>query len=160
VLNSSDACNPVACGVGSAQLAWLHADLAAHTSRCTLAYWHHPHFSSDSFHGGYSVVKPFWDELYAAGADVVLNGHAHVYERFAPQDPDGNGSPNGVRQFTVGTGGYYEHEFEPTPFPTSEARESGTFGVLRLVLRDDSYSWQFLPKPGQTFADAGSASCH
>jgi len=158
VLNSN--CAAVGgCGAGSPQEQWLRADLAAHPGVCTLAAWHHPRFSSGT-HGNDPAADAFWRALYDAGADVVLNGHDHVYERFDPQDPDGLADPaRGIREFVVGTGGKNQ-----TPFGTiranSAARSTGTFGVLRLTLRPAGYDWQFLPAAGGSYADAGSVPCH
>jgi PKD repeat protein len=154
VLNSN-----ISMAVGSAQEVWLKADLAANARQCVLAYWHHPRFSSYST-AVRPEVKPLWDALYAAGADVVLNGHYRLYERFAPQTPaEVRDDATGIRQFTVGTGG---HGVEPfgTPRPNSEVRSSGTFGVLKLTLRATGYDWQFVPVAGQTFTDAGTTACH
>ncbi len=143
VLNSN--CAAVGgCQAGSAQEQWLRADLAAHPSRCTLAYWHHPLFSSGA-HGGESEVQPLWQALYEAGAEVVLNGHERLYERFAPQDPAGRPDPqHGLRQFIVGTGG---GDLQPDVRVTGngEVANNTTYGVLRLVLRPTGYDWQFLP---------------
>jgi acid phosphatase type 7 len=147
------------CGVGSAQETWLRADLAAHATTCTLVYWHHPRFTSGSV-GNDSEVAPFWNDLYAAGADVVLNGHAHSYERFAPQDPSESYDPvRGIREFVVGTGG---DGFLPlgSAAPLTEARAGNAFGVLLLTLHADSYDWQFLPEAGGTYSDSGSTYCH
>jgi PKD repeat protein len=145
--------------VGSEQEQWLKADLAASTQRCTLAYWDQPRFSSSGT-SVRSAVKPLWDDLYAVGADVVLNAHYRVYERFALQTPDGVADPtNGIRQFTIGTGGTTVDVFG-TPLATSEVRATGLYGVLQLTLADGTYSWQFVPVAGQTFADTGSGSCH
>lgn len=142
----------------SPQIAWLKADLAANTSACTLAYWHKPLYSS-GVHGNNSSQQPFWDVLYHFGADVVLNGHDHNYERFAPQSPTGVFDPlRGIRQFVVGTGGAGLRSFVTTR-PNSEVRNSNTHGVLRFVLSDGGYSWNFVPVAGKTFTDAGSASC-
>jgi hypothetical protein len=144
---------------GSAQEQWLRADLAASGKPCTLAYWHHPLFSSYGTAVRLSV-KPLWDALYAAGAEVVLNAHYRLYERFAPQTPDEVADPQtGIRQFTVGTGGHGVDPFG-TVRPNSERRGTGTFGVLKLTLASDSYSWEFVPVPGGTFTDSGSGSCH
>jgi hypothetical protein len=158
VLNSN--CGRVGgCGPGSPQLAWLRAELAAHRSACTLAYWHHPRFSS-GLHGNDLTVAPFWQALYAAGADVVLAGHDHHYERLAPLTPgarvDGR---RGIRQFIVGTGGRSHY---PTlrRAPASRVREWQTFGVLRLTLRAGGYDWRFVPVAGSRFTDAGSGRCH
>jgi acid phosphatase type 7 len=146
------------CGQGSAQEKWLAADLIANASRCTLAYWHHPRFSSGG-HGNTTALDPFWRDLYAAGVDVVLSGHDHDYERFAPQSPAGVADPVGIRQFVVGTGGRNLTGFKSVQ-SNSELRESRTFGVLDMTLHDGSYDWQFLPVGGGPAIDAGSDSCH
>ena len=160
VLNSNSSCTTIRCGFASAQLRWLNADLAAHPVRCTLAYWHHPRFNSGDHHGNNTDVAPFWKALYDAGADVVLNGHEHLYERFAPQTPNAEpDSVRGIRQFTVGTGGRSYYEFGKTQ-PNSEVRGGGIGGVIKLELRDDSYSWQFIPVKGSTFTDSGTGRCH
>jgi len=158
VLNSN--CADVGgCGAGSPEEQWLAADLAAHPGVCTLAYWHHPRFSSGP-HGSDATFQPFWDDLCAAGADVVLNGHDHVYERFAPQTPTGAADPaHGIRQLTVGTGGKVLTGF-PLVRPNSEVREAATFGVLALTLYSNGYAWQFLPAAGGTFTDSGLGLCH
>jgi hypothetical protein len=151
------------CGVGTPQVQWLRADLAAHPNSCTLAYWHHPHFSSGFSYDDNSGRNPtgaFWNELYAAGADLVLNGHDHDYERFGLQDPEGEPDPGyGIREFVVGTGGR-SHSGFPTPSLNSEVRDSATFGVLELTLHRASYDWRFVPVPGSTFTDSGSGRCH
>ena len=147
------------CGPGSPQLRWLAEDLAANPRACTLAYWHHPRFSSGT-HGDDPTYDAFWRELYKAGADVVLAGHDHDYERFAPQDPDGRADPvYGIRQFVVGTGGLEFRPF-PTVRPNSESRNVKDFGVLKLQLRPGGYDWEFLPAAGGTFNDQGSENCH
>lgn len=157
VLNSD--CSDVGCTRGSPQEQWLRQDLASHPAPCTLAYWHHPLFSS-GHHGNDPAMKPVWQDLYSAHADVVLNGHDHDYERFAPQDPDGHPDPTqGIREFVVGTGGRHQRSFG-TPLRASEVRNTGTFGVLKLTLRPKSYDWQFVPVAGQTFTDSGSETCH
>jgi calcineurin-like phosphoesterase family protein len=158
VLNSN--CSQVACGKGSEQERWLRADLAAHANKCTLAYWHHPRFSSDNRHGNWPTVGPFWDALYEHGADLVLAGHAHVYERFAPLTPWGTADASfGIRQFTVGTGGNGLYGFRGVK-PNSQVRNANTLGVLKLILRSEGYDWRFLPQAGKTFTDAGTAACH
>jgi hypothetical protein len=158
VLNSN--CTRVACWKGSEQESWLRADLAAHPNQCTLAYWHHPRFSSDARHGDNAAVAPFWDALYDHGADVVLAGHAHDYERFAPQTPGGVSDPAfGIRQFVVGTGGKSHYGFRGAK-PNSQARDSTAFGVLKLTLNPESYDWRFLPQAGKTFTDSGTTACH
>ena len=148
------------CQPGSEQERWLRGDLAAHPARCTLAFWHHPRFSSGTTHGSDPAVGGLWLALYQAGADVVLVGHEHNYERFAPLDPLGGVDPaRGVREFVVGTGGKSHYPFG-SPLPGSEARNSDSFGVLQLQLRRTGYSWRFLPAQGGSFQDSGSASCH
>lgn len=145
-----------------AQTAWLREELARHPARCTLAYWHHPLYSS-GVKGNDPVMKDAWQALYDAGAELVLSGHDHLYERFAPQDGDGRrDDARGIRQFVAGTGGAF-----PTPFllarTNSEARDSNHMGVLKLVLKDDGYDWEFLAAsngdPGW-LPDRGSARCH
>ena len=144
---------------GSTQEQWLRADLAAHTAVCTLAYWHHPRFSSGEVHGSNRDMGPLWQALYEYGADVVLNGHEHHYERFEPQNPDGLADPaRGIRQFVVGTGGRSHYAFD-APIANSAVRETGTYGVLKLTLHSTSYSWEFVPELGQTFTDSGTAPC-
>jgi hypothetical protein len=158
VLNSN--CDEVACDPGSEQEQWLRADLAAHANQCTLAYWHHPRFSSDDRHGDWQSVAPFWEALHEFGAELVLSGHAHVYERFAPQNPRGDADPDfGIRQFIVGTGGNGFYGFRAVK-PNSEVRHARTHGALKLTLRPDSYDWSFLPQAGKTFTDSGTAACH
>src|SRR5438876_1927113 len=142
----------------SAQVQWLKADLAAHPARCTLAYWHNPLF--DSKDAPNTAVRPMWDVLYGAGADVVVNAHYAFYERFAPQTPAGVADPaQGIREFIVGTGGAEVMSFG-TIRANSQVRSSGSFGVLKLTLDDARYSWQFVPVAGKTFSDSGSTSCH
>ena len=146
----------------SEQTRWLRADLRAHPTLCTLALWHDPVFSS-GFNGGSFSYRPLWDALYAAGAELVLNGHDHDYERFAPQDPGGAYDPvRGIRQIVVGTGGFSHYSFEDGNgiLANSEVRDDRTFGVLRLTLRPRGYEWEFLSANGGSFTDAGSARCH
>jgi hypothetical protein len=147
------------CSAGSPEETWLRNDLGAHPAACTLAYWHHPRFSSGN-HGDNTSVGPLWQALYDRGADVVLNGHDHDYERFAPQTATGAAdSINGIREFVVGTGGK-SHSSVGQPNPNSEVRNADTYGVLRLTLRSSSYDWMFLPEAGKTFTDFGSGTCH
>jgi calcineurin-like phosphoesterase family protein len=147
------------CGETSAQGRWLAADLTAHPARCVLAYWHHPRFSSGA-HGNSSFMEDAWDVLYQAGADVVISGHDHDYERFAPQDPNGKAHPDrGIREFVVGTGGGALRRFN-RPAPNSEVRNAVTFGVIVLTLRPDGYDWRFVPVAGSSFSDSGSDTCH
>ena len=159
VLNSE--CRDVGgCEAGSPQGKWLRADLASHPVACTLAYWHKPLFSSGSAHGNDLTMRPLWDALYEANADVVVNGHDHDYERFAPQTPDGASDPGrGIREFVVGTGGKSHRPFSE-PKPNSEVRDATAFGVLKLTLKSKSYDWQFIPEEGKTFTDSGSGACH
>ena len=158
VLNSN--CSAVGCEAGGAQERWLRADLAASSAACTLAYWHHPRFSSGRNHGSTEAVAPLWTALYDLGADVVLAGHEHNYERFAPLDGAGAvDTARGIRSFVVGTGGRSHYGFG-SPVTGSEVRHSGTYGVLALTLRPDGYDWRFVPQAGRTFSDAGSDRCH
>ena len=145
------------CSASSPQGKWLAADLAAHTHQCLLAYWHIPRFSSGGRANANSAS--FWTALYNAHADVILNGHDHIYERFAPQSPTGAADPNGIRQFTVGTGGA-DHTTITTIAPNSVVRDATTFGILKMSLHDGGYDWQFVPQAGKTFTDSGSATCH
>lgn len=146
------------CNAGSAQEQWLRADLAANTSACTLAYWHHPRFSSGS-HGNNSAMQPLWQALYDHDAEVVLNGHDHDYERFAPQTPTGTlDNTKGIRAFVVGTGGKENGSFG-TVRANSVVRNNNSFGVLQLTLRDNSYDWQFVSTAGGTLTDSGTATC-
>jgi acid phosphatase type 7 len=160
VLNSECAevggCNPQ-----SPQTQWLRQDLSQHAGGCKLAYFHKPLFSSGAKHGNDPEVKPLWDVLYAASADVVINGHDHDYERFAPQDPSGRLDPKqGIREFVVGSGGKNSHRKMGNPQPNSEARNDDTFGVLKLTLHPRGYDWEFVPEAGKTFSDRGSDPCH
>jgi hypothetical protein len=159
VLNSNVPRTPA-----SPQMQWLRADLDANPRQCTLAYFHHPLFSSINGTGtGGSVwtsVQPFWDTLYSRGADLVLGGHRHSYERLAPVRPDGTPDPTfGIRQFVVGTGGVGGGT-NNNLHPASEVRNGDTRGVLKLYLYDDSYAWKFIPIAGKTFTDSGTVACH
>jgi acid phosphatase type 7 len=148
------------CGAGSPQETWLRQDLAANQSSCTLAYWHHPLFSSGSYRPGITSARPLFRALYENDAELVLNGHDHNYERFAPQDEAGNPDPaRGVRQFIVGTGGKSNYG-QGAPIANSEARNSDSFGVLELTLHPAGYEWRFVPAAGDSFTDSGSAQCH
>jgi len=159
VLNSE--CAQVGgCGAGSAQGKWLREDLAAHPVACTLAYFHKPLFSSGGKHGNDLTVKPLWDALYRAGADVVVSGHDHDYERFGPQTPEGEPDiARGIREFVAGTGGKNHRPFEAA-HANSETRNADTFGVLKLTLEPGKYRWEFVPVDGGTFRDSGEAQCH
>ncbi len=160
-LNSNDCMEAGGCSVLSRQVRWLKADLSSsEAARCTLAYMHHPRFSSGEEHGSTPEVGHLWDVLYAAGVDVVLSAHEHNYERFAPQDPDGRADPErGIREFVVGTGGKSHYEIGRT-LPNSQVHNDDTYGVLRLTLYPKSYGWRFVPVEGQTFTDVGHARCH
>ena len=148
------------CQAGSVEEKWIREDLQTHSGASILAYWHKPLFSSGGKHGNDPEIKPFWMDLYAAHVCVVLNGHDHDYERFAPQDPDGKADASrGIREFVVGTGGKSHRPFG-TAQANSEVRNADAFGVLRLVLRPTSYDWQFIAEPGKTFTDSGSGQCH
>ncbi len=139
------------CGKGSRQLAWLAADLEAHPVACTLAYWHHPRYSSGR-HGDDAMTDAMWDALAAARADVVLFGHDHDYERMAPID--------GMRSFVVGTGGRSLYGWPGPPGPRTEVRANDTYGLLELTLGATDYAWRFVPTGGGSFTDAGSGTCH
>ncbi len=146
------------CGPASTQGRWLRADLAASTARCTLALWHQPRFSS-GIHGNDATVAPFWDALYAAGADLVLNGHDHDYERFAPQDPQGRADPaSGITEVVVGTGGAALRDFG-TKAANGIVRSSLAHGVLALTLQPNGWSFRFLSTDG-SFSDQGRGTCH
>ncbi len=145
--------------LGSAQNRWLREDLTATTRRCVLAYWHHPRFSSSSEHGSQVETAPLFQALYDAGVEVVVGGHDHTYERFAPQAPDGSAdAERGVRQFVAGTGGASPYEFGP-PLPNSEVRYNASAGVIKFTLFSDRYEWEFIPVSG-AFRDSGTAPCH
>jgi hypothetical protein len=159
VLNSNSDCGTISCAAGSAQEQWLRADLAANPTACTLAYWHHPRFNSGAEHGNDLNVAPLWQALYDFHADVILNGHEHVYERFAPQNPSGVADATGIRQFTVGTGGKNHYPLG-TIQPNSQIQNATTYGVLKLTLHASSYDWQFVPVAGGSFTDSGTGSCH
>lgn len=149
------------CDASSPQGVWLRQDLAQHNATCTLAYFHKPLFSSGEKHGNDPQMKPIWDALYAANADVVIGGHDHDYERFAPQDPDGKpDAKRGIREFVVGSGGKNSHRTFGPPKPNSEVRNADTFGVLKLTLHASGYDWEFVPQAGKSFHDSGSGSCH
>lgn len=149
------------CQAGSSEERWLQQDLQSHPAACTLAYWHEPLFSSGAAHGNDVDFIAFWRDLYDARATIVLNGHDHDYERFAPQDPDGKADPaRGIREFVVGTGGNHERTFAVSPDPNSEVRMTGAFGVLKLTLHAHGYDWEFIPEAGKSFHDSGKGNCH
>lgn len=145
-------------GPGSPQHDWLRAELARRRTTCTAVLWHRPLFTSGR-NGNNPDMRDVWRTLHEFNVDLVINGHDHTYERFAPQDPDGRPDPaRGIRQFIVGTGGAPLYEFVRVQ-ANSEAR-AAVWGVAMFTLSDDRYEWQFLPVEGQGFHDAGSAACH
>jgi 3',5'-cyclic AMP phosphodiesterase CpdA len=147
------------CFAGGAQERWLREDLLRNRLPCTLAYSHHPRFSS-GINGSTVTLAPLWRTLYELGADVYLTGHDHHYERFAPQRPDGASDPDrGIRQFVVGTGGRSITPFR-TILPNSDVQDTTSFGVLSLRLGPGGYQWKFLATPGMPLADSGSGTCH
>lgn len=160
VLNTNTGtCGAVACEQGSAQEQWLRADLAGNPRRCVLAMWHHPRFSSGR-HGNNDVSAALWQDLYAAGAEIILNGHDHTYERFAPMNPNGDrDDAAGIVEMVVGTGGNGHYEFLRTR-PNSLVRNATAWGVIELTLSPGSWSFQFVPEPGKTFSDSGTGTCH
>ena len=160
-LNSNCGEGELRCGPGSPQGRWLKEDLAANDEdACTLAYFHHPLFASGSYRPGIARVGRLWETLYAAGVDVVLNGHDHNYQRFAPQDPWGRANPEGgIRQFVVGTGGRSLYEIS-VPIANTEVHNDDAYGVLKLTLHPKKYEWEFVPVEGETFSDSGGSRCH
>jgi acid phosphatase type 7 len=148
------------CETNSPQGEWLRNDLARSDANCTLAYFHHPLFSSGQ-NTTTTAVRPFWEILYNRDAEVILVGHAHSYERFAPQTPGGNKNlENGIRQFVVGTGGKPAiNPFDGTA-KNSQRKNDKTPGVLKLTLKPNSYDWKFVPIAGKEFRDSGSDGCH
>jgi hypothetical protein len=152
-------CNKLGgCGGNSPQGEWLAADLAANDARCTLAYWHYPRYSS-GFHGNTDSMGVLWEMMVDAGVDLVLTGHDHDYERFAPMDASQQPDPNGIRSLVVGTGGKSLRPFEAEE-TGSEVRIDDTFGVLRLTLGETSFGWEFLSAPSGEVRDEGSGACH
>ena len=150
-------CDIVSCAAGSTQTQWLDADLTTNTRPCVIAGWHQPRWSSGHEHGNDASFAPFWNTLQAHNAEVVLNGHEHSYERFAPQLPNGVASENGIREFVPGTGGRSLYTFN-APVTNSVVRLS-TFGMFKMVLGDGVYSWQFIGESGTVF-DSGTGTCH
>lgn len=159
VLNSE--CKEVGgCDRGSREEKWLRDDLTSHPASCTLAYFHKPLFSSGAAHGNDPEIRPFFQALYDAHADIVVAGHDHDYERFALQSPTGAADPKlGIREFVAGTGGKSHRPFAE-PRPNSEVRDDTAFGVLKFVLHPTGYDWVFIPEAGKTFTDSGSDQCH
>jgi hypothetical protein len=159
-LNSN--CAAVPCTEGMPQNDFLELALASPTRSCILAYWHHPLFNSGTVHGSAmpSGARAFWDDLYAAGADIVLNGHEHNYQRYAKQDPAGQAAPNGIREFVVGTGGRSHYGFLDLKDANYEFGNATDFGVLRLRLGESSYSWEFVALNGAVLDSGGPVSCN
>jgi hypothetical protein len=150
------------CGIASPQEKWLKQDLAEHANSCIVAFGHHALYSSGVFrsHSVHPELRDMWRDLYRAHADLMLAGHEHSYERFAPQDPDGKvDGKNGIRQIVAGTGGR-SHDPLGTALPNSEVRNFDTFGVLKLTLWPDRYQWEFIPVNADGFRDSGEGSCH
>ncbi len=161
VVLNSECAEAGGCESSSPQGRWLREDLAKHPGGCTLAYFHEPLFSSGGKHGNNPAVKPLWELLYGAGTEIVINGHDHDYERFAPQDPEGHlDAMRGIREFVVGTGGKNSHRKMGIVQPNSKVRNDDTYGVLKLTLHATGYDWEFVPEAGKTFTDAGSGNCH
>ena len=151
VISLNSECGAIGgCGAGSPELAWLVADLAAHPLECTLAYWHHARYSSGR-HGDDDMTEALWQALAATGADVVLSGHDHDYERMA--------AVGGIRSFVVGTGGRSLYAWPGVPGPYTEVRANDTYGLLQLTLGAAGYSWRFIPAAGGSFTDAGRGTC-
>jgi acid phosphatase type 7 len=159
VLNTT--CSEVgSCQVGSPQEQWLRRDLEAHPTTCTLAYWHHPRFSFGKFRDA-PLLQPLWQALYDHGAEVVLTGHDHNYQRYMPLDATGAPDPErGIREFVVGTGGANFTPLDSPRPPNAEAGNDETFGILKLNLHPTSYDWTFIPIAGQSYSDSGSGTCH
>ena len=150
------------CIEGSLQNDFLEQDLASTTESCIVAYWHHPLFNSGTVHGSAmpTGAQAFWDDLYAAGADVILNGHEHNYQRYAKQDPSGHAPPRGIREFIVGTGGKSHYGFLDVKDANYEIGNATDFGVLRLHLAQTSYSWEFVALNGTVLDSGGPVSCN
>ena len=159
VLNTQCGIGGQLCRTGSPQEQWLKADLAATRQKCIMALWHQPVFTSGR-EPPFPTAKSFWIDLYAAKADIILNGHNHLYERFFPLDPNGNVAADGMREFVVGTGGAGLQPPVLPPLSSEMVRDATSFGYLKLTLFEDSYKWKFVPQPGKSFTDSGSANCH
>jgi Calcineurin-like phosphoesterase len=159
-LNSN--CDAVPCDEGSPQNDFLEQDLAGTDQPCVLAYWHHPLFNSGETHGDSSPsgAEAFWEDLHAAGADLVVNGHEHNYQRYAKQSPSGEASAFGIREFVVGTGGKSLYGMLEEKDPNYEFGNATDFGVLLLHLGDDAYSWEFLSVDGDRLDAGGPVRCN
>jgi hypothetical protein len=143
----------------SAQVAWLKKDLAANPRLCVLAYWHKPRWSSRYEDGDDAIYETLWRTFHEADAELIVNGHIHNYERFSEMNAEGQAASPGLREIVVGTGGV-NHDGYVTRLPTSEVRNAYTYGVLKLTLSSSSYSWQFIPIPGESFTDSGTTNCY
>lgn len=162
VVSLNSVCAQVPCSEGSLQNDWLEQDLAATTQPCIAAYWHHPLFNSGTDHGAHapSGAKAFWNDLYAAGADLVLNGHEHNYQRYAKQDLTGIARTTGIREFVVGSGGSALYGMLDVKDPNYEVGNTTDFGVLRLHLGDGSYTWEFVGVGGAVLDAGGPVACN
>ena len=160
IVSLDSSCGP-SCAESSPQDAFLERDLAGSRNRCILAFWHHPYFNSGKVHGEekLAIVRAFWGDLYAAGADVVVNGHEHNYQRYAEQDPSGRATSSGIRQFVVGTGGTSHYGMLDRKDPNYQTGDATHFGVLRLFLRERSYSWEFVEVGGKVLDRGGPNEC-
>jgi hypothetical protein len=151
------------CGVSSAQTTWLQKDLVANTRKCVIAVWHQPRFTSGR-HPNDSTYAAWWNLLYQYKVDIVANGHNHNYERFNQINSSEKAAADGIREFIVGTGGapgdaytYASHPLQPNEAVRSQTK---VYGVLKLNLSANSYTWNFLPVAGYTFTDSGTTTCH
>ena len=151
------------CGTSSLQYKWLQSDLAANTKQCVIAVWHQPRWTSGRW-AGYDSFASWWTLLYQYKIDIIANGHNHNYERFNQIDSNEQAAADGIREFVVGTGGapvdsftYASHPLDPNEAVRSQVP---AYGVLKLMLSANSYSWNFLPAAGYTFTDSGSSTCH
>ncbi len=156
-LNSN--CNYIGgCDANSPQVKWLKQTLLQNPSQCSLAYWHHPRFSSGR-HGNTSFMQDIWATVAKAGVEVVLAGHDHTYERFAPLDSSGNPNPKGTQAFVIGTGGRSLYAFI-NPHPHSQVKQNSSLGVSKFGLEPNGYSWEFLAADGSDFKDSGNGKCY
>jgi len=159
ILNSDCGIGGQDCRIGSAQEKWLRADLAATQQKCIMALWHEPLFTSGR-EPAFAPAKSFWLDLYNNKADIILNGHNHLYERFIPLDPDGAAATEGMREFVVGTGGAFLEPSSNAPVFGEVVRNATTYGYLKLTLLANNYQWQFVAQPSRSFTDSGGANCH
>ena len=160
---STDACQEgPSCAEGSPQNNFLEQDLAATTEPCIAAYWHHPLFNSGTSHGNdnTSATRALWDDLYAAGADIILNAHEHNYQRYAKQTPTGQAAANGIREFVVGTGGRSHNGLLSAKDPNFQFGNTTAFGVLELSLDSGAYSWRFVSTSGAVLDSGGPVACN